>query len=246
MSISEKSPQELDLIFQGQVRYIGAGDKRSCFLWFNLKGRNSKFMGGQMMKKVCGAMMMMFLVLALGLGGAMAQEKKPIATQTAFSKMDVNGDGVLTVAEFGAYWKGRFQDIDANKDGKLMAAEFEAATRQAFGAADTDKDNVLVAQEFVAYWCGPEAKADKKTKGKVKNNIDANQDGKVGKDECVVFWMARFNDMDANQDGKVTMDEFLTAMKKRFKEIDKNGDGFISVQEHDIYWSQKQAAKKTK
>lgn len=59
--------------------------------------------------------------------------------------------------------------------------------------------------------------------------------------------MARYNDMDANKDGKVTMDEFLTAMKKRFKEIDKNGDGFISVQEHDIYWSQKPApAKKTK
>ncbi|MFH1081372.1 MAG: hypothetical protein V1766_14145 [Pseudomonadota bacterium] len=200
-----------------------------------------------MMKKVCGALMVMFLVLAIGLGGPMAQEKKPIATQTAFSKMDANGDGVLTVAEFGAYWKGRFQDIDADKDGKLMAAEFEAATRQTFGMMDADKDNVLVAQEYVAYWCGPEAGAVKKAKGKAKKDIDANSDGKVGKDECVVFFMARFNDMDANKDGKVTMDEFLTQMNKRFKEIDKNGDGFISVQEHDIYWSQKPApAKKTK
>jgi len=51
----------------------------------------------------------------------------------------------------------------------------------------------------------------------------------------------------ANKDDKVTIDEFLTVTKRRFKEIDKNGDGFISVQEHDIYWSQKPApAKKTK
>lgn len=135
-----------------------------------------------MMRKVCCALMVMLLVLTVCLGGLMAQEKRPVATQTAFSKMDANGNGVLTVAEYGAYWKGRFQDIDANKDGKLMADEFEAATRQAFGVADADKDNVLVAQEFVAYWCGPEAKADKKAKGKVKKNIDANQDGKVGKD----------------------------------------------------------------
>lgn len=204
-----------------------------------------------MMKKACGLAMVVFVILVIGMGGAIAQEKKPVATQTAFSKIDADKNGVITVAEFAAYWKGRFQDIDANKDGKAMANEFEAATKQAFASADADKNNVLVAQEFVAYWCGPEAQAPKQAKEKAKvkvgNKIDANRDGKVGKDECVVFWMARFNDMDANQDGKVTMEEFLAMTQKRFKELDKDGDGFISVQEHDIYWSAKPApAKKAK
>lgn len=58
--------------------------------------------------------------------------------------MDINGDGVITIAEYSAYWKGRFKDIDANKDGKLMADEFQAATKQAFNSADANKDNVLV------------------------------------------------------------------------------------------------------
>jgi len=196
------------------------------------------------MKKTCGAIIVALLVLGVGMGGAMAQGKKPVATQTAFSKMDTDGNGVITVAEYAAYWKGKFSDIDANKDGKIMANEFEAATKQSFSGADADKNNVLVAQEFVAYWCGPEAKAPKKAKSKTPKSIDANKDGKISKDECVVFWAARINDMDANKDGKVTMDEFLAAAKKEFKNIDKNGDGVISVQEYDYYWSGKPVPEK--
>jgi Ca2+-binding EF-hand superfamily protein len=187
-------------------------------------------------------MIMMLLVLTIGLSVAMAQEKIMLK-ESAFTKMDTNGDGEITVAEFKAYWKGRFGDIDANKDGKLMAAEFEKATRQVFDFADKDKDNVLVAQEFVAYWCGPDVVVPKKTKGKPKKTIDTNNDGTISKDECVVFWRARFNEMDKNRDGKVTMDEFMTDIKKEFKKIDKNGDGYISVQEYDYYWSGKASAK---
>ncbi len=196
------------------------------------------------MKKTCSAVFVTLLVLVVGLGVAMAQGKKPVITQTAFAKMDTDGNGVITVAEYAAYWKGKFGDIDANKDGKIMADEFEAATKQTFAGADADKNTVLVAQEFVAYWCGPEAKAPKKTKGKAAKSIDANKDGKVSKDECVVFWAARINDMDTNKDGKVTMDEFLAAAKKEFKKIDQNGDGVISVQEYDYYWSGKKAPEK--
>jgi Ca2+-binding EF-hand superfamily protein len=179
------------------------------------------------------------LCLAIGVGGAMAQTKGPVVTQTAFSKIDADKNGVVTVAEYAAFWKGRFQEIDADKDGKIMADEFAAATKQAFGAADTNKDNVLVAQEFVAYWCGPEAQVPARAKGKTGKRIDANRDGKIDKDECVVFWIARVNDMDTNKDGRVTMDEFIAMTQKQFKEMDRNGDGFISVQEYDFYWSAK-------
>jgi Ca2+-binding EF-hand superfamily protein len=174
----------------------------------------------------------------------MAQGKSPVVTQTAFSKIDTNGDGIITVAEYDAYWKGRFSDIDANKDGKVMAAEFEASSKQQFSAMDADKDSSLVAQEFVAYYCGPEAKAPKKAKAKPMKKIAANKDGKIGKDECVAFWMARYSDMDTNKDGKVTMDEFLAAAKKQFKDMDKNGDGVIAIQEFDYYYTAQDAKAK--
>jgi hypothetical protein len=192
------------------------------------------------MKKMCGVMLVL-LLLTVGLGVALAQDK-PILAETAYTKMDADGNGEITVAEFKAYWQGRFGDIDADKDGKLMAEEFEKDAKRVFEIADKDKNNVLVAQEFVAYWCGPDAVLPKKTKGKPKKTIDTNNDGKVGKDECVVFWRARFNEIDKNRDGKVTMDEFLASMQKEFKEMDKNGDGYVSVQEYDIYWAKKASA----
>ena len=196
------------------------------------------------MKKVCGMGLLVLLVLTVGLGVAMAQGKSPVVTQTAFAKIDTNGDGIITVAEYDAYWKGRFADIDANKDGKIMAAEFEASTKQQFSSMDASKDNVLVAQEFVAYYCGPDAKAPKKAKAKPMKKIAANKDGKIGKDECVAFWVARYSDMDTNKDGKLTMDEFLAAAKKQFKDLDKNGDGVIAVQEFDYYYAAQDAKAK--
>ncbi len=196
------------------------------------------------MKRTCSMVVVVLLTLVIGVGGVMAKDEKVVVTQTAFTKIDTNGDGVITVAEYGAYWKGRFKDIDANKDGKLMADEFEKATKQSFASADTSKDNVLVAQEYVVYWCGSEAKAPKKVKGEPQKEIDANKDGKIDNDECVVMWLTRFNDMDTNKDDRVTMDEFMTAMKKQFKALDKNGDGYIAVEEYDYYWSPKPATPK--
>lgn len=198
------------------------------------------------MKKACGVLVIVLALIIVGVSGAMAQTKNPVVAQTIFTKIDANGDGSITVAEYAAYWQGRFKNIDSDKDSKLIAAEFEAAVKESFGSMDTDKDNILVAQEHIAYWCGPQAKVPDKKKIKAKKNIDSDKDGKIDNDECAVFWMARFNDMDKNKDNRVTMDEFLTAMKKRFKEIDKNGDGFISIEEHAYFWSAKTAsAKKT-
>ncbi|MDQ1277091.1 MAG: hypothetical protein QG555_130 [Thermodesulfobacteriota bacterium] len=198
------------------------------------------------MKKICGGGLVFLLILTFGLGVAMAQGKSPVVTQTAFAKIDTNGDGIITVAEYNAYWQGRFSDIDidTNKDGKVMAAEFEASTKQQFSGLDANKDNSLVAQEFVAYYCGPEAKAPKKAKAKPMKKIAANKDGKIGKDECVAFWMARYSDMDTYKDGKVSMDEFLAAAKKQFKDMDKNGDGVIAVQEFDYYYAAQDAKAK--
>lgn len=186
------------------------------------------------------------LILLLIAGAAMAQVKSPAMIRTAYSAMDANGDGVVTVTEHAAFWQGRFREIDAENDGKLTAAEFNAAEKRFFGDMDTDDDGALLAKEYIAFWCGPKAlePAKSKTKTKTKKKLDANKNGKIGDDECVAFWVAEIYDVDANQDGKVTSEEYMAAMAAAFKEIDKDRNGLISIEEHAYFISKKAGAAK--
>jgi len=197
----------------------------------------------EMMKK--GFIILVSLLMVLSIAGiAAAQAKTPAVARTVYSQADANGDGVVTVTEHVAFWQGRFKEIDADKNGKVTAAEFNAATKAFFGDMDTDKDGALVVKEYVAFWCGPKAAPAAKAKAKAKKEIDPNKDGKIGDDECVVFWSANLFDADSNHDGKVTLEEFTAAMTKRFKELDKNKDGVIAIEEHAVFWSAKPAPAK--
>ena len=85
------------------------------------------------------------------------------------------------------------------------------------------------------------------TAKKVFNRMDANQDGKVTKEEFMTFYMeyarkareARFNRLDTNGDGKISRKEFMAVRIKeaekigqfRFKRIDANKDGVITKEE---------------
>jgi Ca2+-binding EF-hand superfamily protein len=183
------------------------------------------------MRKVYRIGFVILMVLAFGSGFAMAQGTLPVAAQMAFTRIDTNGDGVITVAEYNAYWTGFFKDSDADKDGKIMAAEFDASAKQEFSSMDSNKDGTLVEQEVVAYYCGPAAKSPQKVQAKAIKKIDADKNGKIEDDECVAFWMTSYNNMDTNKDRKVTLDEFLTVAMNEFKAVDQNGDGVIAVQE---------------
>jgi Ca2+-binding EF-hand superfamily protein len=202
-----------------------------------------------LMKRKCSVAAVVFLVLTICCVGMATAQEKPAGVQSGFSKMDADGNGEITIVEHGAFWKGRFNDIDANKDGRISADEFvEGVIKHTFENAATSENKVLLAQEYVVYWCGPDAKAPKKAKGKAKVNVvadvDVNKNGKVDKDECSALWLTHFNNIDADKDGKVTKDEFVTYLKKRFKELDRNGDGYIVMAEYDYYWSGKPASVK--
>jgi len=82
-----------------------------------------------------------------------------------------------------------------------------------------------------------------KAKAKTKKILDADKNGKISDDECLVFWSVEIFDLDSNHDGKVTLEEFMAGMTKRFNEIDKNKNGYISIEEHAIFWSGKSAKK---
>lgn len=101
--------------------------------------------------------------------------------------VDANQDGVVTREEAKAHPRlaGQFDTVDANKDGQLDAAEMSAhreakrAEMRAKGherwaAADKDGDGALTREEAQASMPGVAERFD---------TIDANRDGKIGRDE---------------------------------------------------------------
>lgn len=75
--------------------------------------------------------------------------------------------------------------------------------------------------------------------GEMFEQIDANGDGKITKEEIDAFRQARFDASDADGDGKLSAEEMMAARDarrmERFKSmvgtLDKDGDGLLSAEE---------------
>ncbi|WHU03741.1 MULTISPECIES: EF-hand domain-containing protein [unclassified Sphingomonas] len=96
------------------------------------------------------------------------------------SRLDTNGDGIVTKEEYNAGIAARFAALDTNKDGKVSEAEREAAGRGGgmgmrgmTGDVTLDQMQAQAAQRF--------------------DRIDANHDGKIDKAEMDAM-MARMRD----------------------------------------------------
>lgn len=64
--------------------------------------------------------------------------------QVTFTKLDANGDGVLTVKEASSVIPAdAFAAADSNGDGKLSRSEFTAVVTEDFRKADLDGDGKL-------------------------------------------------------------------------------------------------------
>ena len=69
--------------------------------------------------------------------------------------------------------------------------------------------------------------------------LDANGDGQVTKDEMLAHRNQRFTDADANGDGQLSVEEMQAAVQKKtsdriasmFEEHDANNDGFLTTDE---------------
>ena len=85
-----------------------------------------------------------------------------------FKRMDTNGDGQVTEAEYVAFFNAQFTARDTNADGVLGKDEFSAA---AFSHADSNQDDQLTAAEYEAFY------------RKQFQRRDANGDGVLALDE---------------------------------------------------------------
>lgn len=176
-----------------------------------------------------------------------------------FTKVDANGDGVITWNELKAYFDAggqtqpkadqtleqQFKAADKNGDGKLSPAEFP--NPELFKKLDTNGDGFVSWDEAKA-GVGPNAnKAAAGISEQQFKTLDKNGDGNLTPDELIDA--ALFKKLDANGDGTISWDEAKAASPKPptapgdagkpqgksaedyFKELDKNGDGKVTPDE---------------
>jgi hypothetical protein len=68
----------------------------------------------------------------------------------------------------------------------------------------------------------PEGKGPHGPRGMMFEEMDANKDGAISKQEALDFHGKKFDEMDANHDGKVTKDEGQTYWQAKREEFRKN------------------------
>jgi Ca2+-binding EF-hand superfamily protein len=172
--------------------------------------------------------------------GYVSQDDFVAAAKTRFAKMDVRGDGKLTVDEltrpWGGHGHGQFAQ-HANADASQKVANFK---QKMFDRIDANHDGVITQDEYVAAATALYNKIDVNGTGEVTAQDIASSPRAVKREQRVASHEVK--KMDTDSDGTVSQDEFVAAAKARFSKLDKNGDGFIDADEMPAHhWAHKQA-----
>jgi len=182
----------------------------------------------------------------------------PSMFQHLLAKMDTDGDGRISLAEYVAAARSRFQAMDVENKGSVDAAAIAvspaATEREMRGAEamlkhlDTTGKGYVTEAEFVA------AAKDRFAR------MDTKGDGKLTPDELTApRWshgphraagaqspadatharpglhaqvgQKHFDSLDANHDGVVTLDEYVSAAQAQFRQLDTAGNGQVTAAE---------------
>lgn len=156
---------------------------------------------------------------------------------TGLMEADLDKDGRVSDAEFRKHHEALFKKADTNGDGQL------------------DRDEVLAMSRFhrgpeggIPPAPGPEWRAGKSSGSFGRGNperffstLDANEDGKLQRDELPEALAGHFDRLDSDGDGAISPEEMKrmkpdreairARLQERMKAMDANGDGLIQESE---------------
>ncbi len=160
-------------------------------------------------------------------------------TNAMFHRLDWNGDGVLSLEEFRAPIRARFEASNSQSAISCTPAaqpvkagasarhpRLRASTAALCGAADFNKDGKVTHSEF------DNAVADRYSaavKGGKAMTSEAFYGLRLGQFQTADG--RRFKRLDANHDGKLSEKEFAAPADKLFARLDRNKDGVLSKDE---------------
>jgi Ca2+-binding EF-hand superfamily protein len=133
--------------------------------------------------------------------------------------------------------RGMFARADANNDGFISRDEARAQRALAFDRMDANKDGFVVTAELPRRPGGDRRGGGR---GDIFARFDANNDGRVSRDEFASGNQQAFDRLDANKDGVVTGDEVQTlaarargeAQQRILAALDANRDGRVARDEY--------------
>lgn len=141
-----------------------------------------------------------------------AMAKEGAIKRPPMPKLDLNGDGKVTLAEFQQSHADRMMRLDANKDGKITEAEFMARP----GIMGHD---------------GPPPPPPPPGEGRWKKDGDHPMRHKMMEKMRAEHQGMMFDMLDANDDSVITRAEIDRMTAKQFKRLDKNHDGVLTDDE---------------
>lgn len=159
----------------------------------------------------------------------------------SFESLDTNQDGIVSQEEWMAGARGEYESLDRNGNGNISYNEFH-------GIASSNPGN--------RYGANKGYKNGKRRQPRFED-MDANHDGVLSKDEWPADAVEYYTALDANADGNVSYNEFFnrkqisasvlkgldtnndnrisrgewTGEAAEFNRIDKNADNFLTVAE---------------
>ncbi len=150
--------------------------------------------------------------LAAGLVGCVAAPEPPAAggPPPALASADLDGNGVISHAEWQSAGAEIFAAIDDNRDDVARWRE----VLNGIHVIDRDQSGSITSDESLL----------------VVESGDANGDGLVDAEELAGMAGPPLA-YDTNGDGAVSLEEFERARRSMFEAMDANGDGHITVQE---------------
>lgn len=151
---------------------------------------------------------------------AKASEPYPIAQW--IEKVDTDGDGRISYAEFEADAERFFKVVDANGDGMITAAENTRYEQQIAPEILIIDPRVVQPRNALAY--NPEMGQDP-TRGRYIRRLQgASQYGLIDEPQPI-----RAADQDFNF--RISFDEWMTATDSRFGTLDANDDNYLTADE---------------